>query len=160
MSTPQKKKGTMWESSCVNYLSAVAGIEVWRAAPHGIKDEGDLRMMVHGHVLAAECKCVERVTPELLKNYRHQTLVEAGFAGAEGGVLLQWRKGKGYRWDASPDGQRAKSFGENLAHLTIDTLLLIAGIEAEAPDRETALKWVTLSMADFAWLVAERRDRR
>lgn len=160
MSNPPKKKGTAWESACVNYLSAVAGIEVWRAAPHGIKDEGDLRMMVHGHVLAAECKCVERVTPKTMASFRLQTIVEADRAGAEGGVLLQWRPGKGYRWDASPDGQRAKSFGENLAHMTIDTLLLIAGVEAETPDRETAAKWVTLSMADFAWLVAERRERR
>lgn len=158
MSNPAKKKGTQFESSCVNYLSAMTGIVVWREAPHGAKDEGDLRMVVHGHVLTAECKCVERVTPKMLAEFRLQATVEAANAGTDGGVLLQWRQGKGYRWDAGPGGQRAKSFGENLAHMTLETLLLVAGLEGTIPDPEDAGVWATITMEDFALLVADRGD--
>lgn len=156
MANPPKKKGTEFESAVRNYLGIVGGIDVWRESPHGSRDEGDLRMVVHGRRLVGECKCVERVTPKMLAEYRLQTVVETANANADGGVLFQWRQGKGYRWDAKPDGQRAKSFGENLAHMTLETLLLVSGATGELDiDAEVAATWVTVSLADFAIMAME-----
>lgn len=156
MSNPAKKKGTQFESSCVNYLRAQAGAEVWRKAQHGTKDEGDLTLITHGRELAVECKCVERMTTKLLAQFRLQATVEAQRAGADCGVLLTWRPGKGYRWDASPSGERAKSFGENLAHMTVETLLKASGATGDVAMDEVALgTWVTMTLADFALVVAE-----
>ncbi len=159
MSNPPKKKGTQFETSCANYLRAIAGIEARREALHGTHDHGDLALVIHGRPYTAECKCVERVTPKELATFRLQTTVEANNAGSDGGILLQWRPGKGYRWDASPDGERAKSFGENLAHMTIETLIRLTGATGEMEiDAEVAKTWVTVSMRDLAIIAMEVPD--
>lgn len=156
MANPAKKKGTQFESSCVNYLRAIAGVEVTREALHGNRDEGDLRMVAHGRRFACECKCVERVTPRTMAEFRLQTTVEAANAGAVGGILLQWRQGKGYRWDASPDGERAKSFGDNMAHMTVETLMQLTGATGELDiDAEVAQTWVTTTIKDLAIMAME-----
>lgn len=156
MSNPPKKKGTQFETSCANYLRAIAGIEARREALHGTHDHGDLALVIHGHRFIAECKCVERVTPKEMASFRLQTTVEANNAGSEGGILLQWRPGKGYRWDASPNGERTKSFGENLAHMTIETLIRLTGATGYLDmDAEAAQTWVTIAMRDLAIIAME-----
>ena len=156
MSNQPKKKGTQFETSCVNYVRAVAGVECERVALHGSRDEGDLRMVTHGREFAVECKAVERMGEATLAQFRLQATVEAQNAGAAGGILVTWRRGKGYRWDASPTGQRAKSFGENLAHMTLETALMVAGATGDVamPDR-AADTWVTMSLSDLAIMARE-----
>lgn len=161
MANAPKKKGTQFETSCVNYLRAIAGIEARREALHGSEDIGDLALVIHGRPFTAECKCVESVSTTTLAKFRLQTTVESMRAGSDGGILLQWIPGKGYRWDASPDGERAKSFGENVAHMTIETLLLVAGATGELDiDAEVAQTWVALTMKDLAILAMEVPDGR
>ena len=160
MGNPAKHMGTDYESACVNYLRTVAGIEVARVAPGGAKDRGDLLAAIHGRPITIECKRVERVTPSALAEFRLQTTVESQNAGTEGGVLLMWRKGKGYRWDASPTGQRAKSFGENVATMTVETMLKVMGAEGDVGMPSHALDtWVTMAMADFALCASEWEGR-
>lgn len=153
--------GTTFETAVRNYLAANACIDVRREVKHGAKDQGDLRATVHGHSCVIECKRVERATPKLMADWRLQTTVEQQNAGADMGVLVTWRKGKGYRWDASPTGQRAKSFGENLAHMTVETLLMLIDAKGEVAAHELALQtWVTLPLSEVAvnardWEVVE-----
>lgn len=155
MSNP-KHRGTDYESACVNYLRVMAGIDVSRVALSGAADKGDLLAAIHGRPITIECKRVERVTPSDLAKFKLQTTVESQNAGTDGGVLLMWRKGKGYRWDASSTGQRAKSFGDNVAWMTVETLLKVIGAEGDIGVPDHALDtWVCMSMADFAFVSAD-----
>lgn len=156
MANPSKHKGSDFESGCVNYLRTNAQIEVERVPLHGRADMGDLRMVIHGRQVTAECKCVERVTDALLAQFRLQATVEASNAGSEGAVLLQWRPGKGYRYSERQDGYRAKSFGANLAHMTVETLLRVIGATGEIEMSELAAQtWVTIPMSEFALLARD-----
>lgn len=156
MPNASKHKGSDFESGCVNYLRANALIDVARVPLHGSADCGDLEMVVHGHRLTAECKCVERVSDALLAKFRLQATVESQNAGTDGAVLLQWRQGCGYRWAESSGGYRAKSFGGNIAHLTIETLLMAIGATGEVEMHELAAQtWVTMPMAEFALLARD-----
>ena len=156
MSSAQKTKGTSYESGCVNYLRANALIDVARVPLHGRADNGDLEMTVHGHRITAECKCVERVSDALLAKFRLQATVESQNAGTDGAVLFQWRQGCGYRWAESPGGYRAKSFGGNIAHMTVETLLKVIGATGDIEMHELAAQtWVTIPMAEFALLARD-----
>lgn len=156
MANQQKTKGTSFESGCVNYLRANALIDVARVPLHGRADNGDLEMTVHGHRITAECKCVERVSDALLAKFRLQATVESQNAGTDGAVLLQWRQGCGYRWAESANGYRAKSFGGNLAHMTVETLLMVVGATGEIQMHELAAQtWVTIPVAEFALLARD-----
>lgn len=156
MTNPSKHKGTDFESGCVNYLRANALIDVSRVPLHGRDDNGDLLLVVHGHRLTAECKCVERVSDALLAKFRLQATVESESAGTEGGVLFQWHPGKGYRWSEGPGGYRAKSFGGNLAHMTVETLLMVIGATGDIQMHELAAQtWVTVTMQEFALLARD-----
>ena len=156
MPNASKHKGSDFESGCVNYLRANALIDVARVPLHGRQDNGDLEMTVHGHRITAECKCVERVSDALLAKFRLQTTVESQNAGTDGAVLLQWRQGCGYRWAESANGHRAKSFGGNLAHMTVETLLMVVGATGEIEMHELAAQtWVTMPVAEFALLARD-----
>lgn len=148
--------GTDFESAVRNYLSETAGIDVRREVKHGSRDEGDLRAVIHGLDAVIECKRVERVTPALMARYRLQTVVERDNAGADMGVLVMWRRGKGFRYAATPDGQRAKSFGENVALMTVETLLMLADARGDVSVPEHALRtWVSMGLQDFALLARD-----
>ena len=154
MANPSKHKGTDFESGCVNYLRS-CGIECERVALHGSRDHGDFRLVVGGREFTAECKCVERVSDSDLARFRLQATVESDNAGTEGGVLFQWRKGKGYRWDASPTGQRAKSFGDNIAHMTVGTMLALCGMDDDIGlDGADLGTCVTMRLCDFVELAS------
>jgi len=148
--------GTDFETGVRNYIANVAGIEVRREPKHGSKDQGDLHAIIHHDLVAIECKRVERVTPKLLASYKLQATVEAHNAGAKYGVLVMWRKGKGFRWDASPAGQRAKSFGENVVWLTVESLLMMSGATGSIDIEEhVAETWVSMDLADAALLMRD-----
>lgn len=143
--------GTDFESGVRNYLAANACIDVRREVKHGSRDQGDLRATIHGHSCVIECKRVERITPKLLADYKLQTEVERQNAGAEMGILVTWRKGKGFRFDAKPTGTRAKSFGENVAHMTVESLLMLIDAKGTIEAHELALQtWVSLPLAEVA----------
>lgn len=153
--------GTDFETGVRNYLAEVAGIDVRREVKHGSRDEGDLRATVHGRRTVIECKRVERVTPKMLATYKLQTTVEVANAQADMGVLVMWRKGKGFRYDASLTGSRAKSFGENVAWMTVETLLRLGDARGDVEmATEVAETWVSMALIDVAllmrdWEVAE-----
>ena len=156
MANPSKHKGTDFESGCVNYLRTVAGVEASRMPLHGSADVGDLSLTIHGRRFTAECKCVERKSANDVARFRLQATVESQNAGTDGGILLMWRKGKGYRWAASPTGTRAKSFGENDVQMTYETLMKVSGARGDIAVPEHALDtWVSISMADFALMCME-----
>ena len=156
MANPSKHKGSDFESGCVNYLRANARIEVHRVPLHGREDMGDLTMTIHGRTIVGECKCVERVTGAMLASFKLQATVEAQSAGADGAVLFQWRPGKGYRWAETANGYRARSFGENVAHMTVETLLRVIGATGDIQMHELAAQtWVALPMAEFALLARD-----
>ena len=156
MGNPSKHKGTDFESGCVNYMRSF-GIPCERVPLHGSKDHGDLRFTVGGLDFTGECKRVERVSDAELAKFRLQTQVESDNAGTEGGVLFVWRKGKGYRWDASPTGQRSKSFGQNVAHMTVGTLLAVCGHEWDDDLDDYVLRvWVSMPL----WQLVDLATRR
>lgn len=148
--------GADFETGVRVWLSEHAGIDVRREVKHGSRDEGDLRATIHGKTAVIECKRVEKVTPKLLATYRLQTKVEQANAGADMGILVMWRKGKGFRYDQSRTGSRAKSFGENVAWMTVETLLMLADAKGDVALRDFALDtWVCMSLLDLALLAME-----
>lgn len=148
--------GTDFETGVRVYLAETAGIEIRREVKHGSRDEGDLRATIHGLDVIIECKRVERVTPKLLASYRLQTVVERDNAGADAGVLVMWRRGKGFRYDEKPTGTRAKSFGENVAMMTVETLLKVSGAKGEVELEDVVLDtWVSMSLLDLALIARE-----
>lgn len=148
--------GTDFETGVRVYLSEVAGIDVHREVKHGNRDEGDLHATIHGRKAIVECKRVERVTPKMLASYKLQTVVEATNAGADYGILVMWRKGKGFRFDAKPTGSRAKSFGENLCWMTVETLLMLGDAKGDVTMGEhVADTWVCMDLLDAALLMRE-----
>lgn len=148
--------GTDFESGVRNYLAEVAGIDVRREVKHGVRDEGDLRAAIHGYQVAIECKRVERVTPALLASYKRQTLLERDNAGAAFGLLVMWRKGKGFRYAATASGTRSRSFGENVCWATVEALLMLGGAQGNvAITDEMRGTWVSMALADAAALMRE-----
>ena len=147
--------GTDFESGVRNYLADEAGIEVRREVKHGSRDEGDLRATIHGLQAVIECKRVERITPRLMADYRLQTTVERDNAGANLGVLVTWRKGKGFRYAATPDGQRAKSFGDNVAHMDVGTLMELVGAGFDGVPDRALREWVSMDLSAFARLAKD-----
>ena len=152
----QTHVGTTFETGVRVYLQTHALIDVRREVKHGNRDEGDLHATIHGHSAVVECKRVERVTPKLLAEYKLQTEVERRNAGADMGILVTWRKGKGFRYDEKPTGTRAKSFGENVAHMTVETLLMLTDAKGEVEMHELALgTWVSMPLSEMAVLARD-----
>lgn len=148
--------GTDFESGVRAYLAEQAGIEVRREVKHGNRDEGDLRATIHGRSAVIECKRVERVTPKLLATYKLQTVVERDNAGADLCILVMWVPGKGFRYSENPSSQRAKSFGGNVALLTIDSLLMVSDARGDVALPGFALDtWVSMSLQDLALLARD-----
>ena len=148
--------GTDFESAVRNYLAEQAGIDVRREVKHGSRDEGDLHATIHGHSAVIECKRVERVTPKMMASYRLQTVVERDNAGADIGILVTWVPGKGFRYSGNPSSSRAKNFGDNVAHMTVATLLLVSGACGDAAMPDHALDtWVSMSLCDLALMARD-----
>lgn len=152
----QTHDGTDFETGVRVYLEEVAGIDVRREPKHGAKDQGDLHAKIHGYDAVIECKRVDRVTSKMLATYKLQTTVETANAGADFGVLVMWRRGKGFRYDEKPTGTRAKSFGENVAFMTLESMLLAGGAKGDIEVGEHVTDtWVSVSLADFALIARD-----
>lgn len=147
MTNTNKAKGTQLESGFVRWWNAATGQQAYRAALHGSGDVGDVHgVTVNGRRVAVECKAHRVVTPALLREFRHQTLVERGNAGTDVGVLVLHRTG----CDATG---RSPSFAANDLELTASALLTLLGLvpgvtwpgDAEGP-------WLRMTVGDLARL--------
>ncbi len=123
----QKQKGTRFESAVVGYLNA-NGIRAERVALHGKADCGDVRFSVGALDAVAECKDRKRND---FPRYVDEAELEALNARASFGVAIAHREGCG-----------AAAFGDNLAVMTLDTLVqlvqLASGTIGEAVERGIA----------------------
>lgn len=116
MTNRPKQIGTKFETDTARYLT-VSGIAAERIALHGTEDQGDV---VHPG-LTFECKgghAAETASDEQIRIWLVETERERGHRGADHGVLILKRKGKGLasagQWWAILTG---RSFVELACHL-------------------------------------------
>ena len=90
MANPSKKRGTDYETRCVNYMCEMTGDDrIEGRALHGSKDMGDIYgIFAHGWEGIGECKAHKVVTPALVTEWREQTVAERENAGAGFGLLI------------------------------------------------------------------------
>lgn len=99
MKTRPKDIGTRQETAICKFMNEWAGETVCeRVALHGNKDNGDLRILVDGVVLAGESKhCKKYPSEKKIESFKEQTLTEQENAGSDGSVLMVNLPGCGVR---------------------------------------------------------------
>lgn len=118
-------KGTRFESAVVDYLRAGLGGDIERRVKHGTRDMGDIRgVYLNGKQVVIECKDRRAMR---LPDWIEEAEVERGNAGAEYGVVVHHRSGKG----------RA-SMGEQYVTMTLETFrAMVAGGRDNVEEGET-----------------------
>ena len=99
MRTKPKDIGTRQETAICKFMNEWAGEAVCeRVVLHGNRDNGDLRILVDGIVLAGESKhCKKYPNEKKIESFKEQTLVEQYNSGSDGSVLIVNLPGCGVR---------------------------------------------------------------
>ncbi|MER6365039.1 hypothetical protein [Kitasatospora sp. NPDC001527] len=164
MSNPNKAKGTAWESSVRDFLNRSLGLvdaagkflhpgsgdNIRRAAQEGAKDVGD----IHAYPFVIECKDVKNPA---VPTWLRQAVAEAEHAGFPLAAVVAKRRG------FSPGVARVHFTVStwrairDLLGTPVDDAAALYGAIYSARGLDTARWYVTVSLADFADLLADVR---
>lgn len=154
----QRGRGTRFESGLVRWWTRRTGDHVWRPAPGGAHDQGDVHGIVaHGCRGIAECKDYADWCRADLRRWQAETAAECSNADADFALLVVHRSG----CDASG---RSESFGRNHCFLRLCDLprvhLGLAGRMWPGTDVDevSRMTWVDVDLADVADMVTAERD--
>lgn len=142
MTNRPKKKGTAFETKCVDFLrERLDDDRIERRALHGSLDMGDLYgIWAHGLAGIAECKDYASWSDADLEHWQDETLRERGNADADFALLIVHRTGCG-----------AKRFHLNHVWLTLGDFLRIDGHKDFSDQYNVDLRddvWVCITLED------------
>ncbi|MER5862220.1 hypothetical protein [Kitasatospora sp. NPDC002040] len=164
MSNPNKARGTAWESSVRDYLNRHLGLvdpdgrflhpasadNVRRAAQEGARDVGD----IHCHPFILECKDVKSPA---VPTWLRQAVTEAGHAGYPFGVVVHKRRGAGASSGRVHFPISTWTAVRDTLGMPVDDAAGLYGAVYSARGTDTNRWYVTISLADFADLLADIR---
>ncbi|MCX4687211.1 hypothetical protein OG401_23385 [Kitasatospora purpeofusca] len=164
MSNPNKQKGTAWESTVRNFLNRRLGLvdragklldpmngeNIRRAAQEGARDVGD----IHAAPFILECKDVKS---SAVPTWIRQGLTEADNAGFPLSAVVHKRRNSGAGTARVHFSVGTWTAIRNLLGMPVDDAAGLYGATYTARGIDTSRWYVTVSLADFADLLADVR---